>query len=195
MYNKLNITENYLKVLALFTKGYDKEYYIREVHKLLRISPRTAQLLLNDLEKKTVLLSRRRGKIKTYSIRNTVLAKEYLILAEQYKKICLFQNKPLIKEVITKIIPYIKGVGVIFGSYAKGLERKDSDLDVFIIGACNINNIKKASKTYGVNISVKTYPLKVVKKNLRKDVLIKEVLNNHVVFLNVERFVRLVLNE
>ncbi|MCX6710529.1 MAG: hypothetical protein NTZ02_00385 [Candidatus Woesearchaeota archaeon] len=49
MYNKLNITENHLQALSLFTNGFEREYYIREVGKLLRISPRTAQLILEDL--------------------------------------------------------------------------------------------------------------------------------------------------
>ncbi len=41
-----------LKVLTLFTEGYNKEYYIREVEKLLKISSRTALVTLDKLEKK-----------------------------------------------------------------------------------------------------------------------------------------------
>ena len=45
MYNKINITENGLQIISLFTNGFDREYYIREVEKLLKISSRTAQLM------------------------------------------------------------------------------------------------------------------------------------------------------
>ena len=51
MYEKLDITENTLKVLSLFTNGFDKTYYIREVERLLKISPQTSQVILEDLEK------------------------------------------------------------------------------------------------------------------------------------------------
>ena len=64
MYNKINITENHLQVLLLFTDGFDREYYIREVERLLKISPRTAQLILEDLEAKGILEPKTRGKIK-----------------------------------------------------------------------------------------------------------------------------------
>ena len=61
MYNLLNnnlrITENHLKVLSLFTSGYNKSLYIREVNRMLELSPRTAQLTLDYLESKGVLHS------------------------------------------------------------------------------------------------------------------------------------------
>ena len=55
MYKKVNITENHFRILSLFSNGFDREYYIREVQRLLKISPRTSQLILADLEKKAIL--------------------------------------------------------------------------------------------------------------------------------------------
>ncbi|MBU0471063.1 MAG: hypothetical protein KKF65_00435, partial [Nanoarchaeota archaeon] len=55
-----------LKILSLFTKGYDKYYYIREVEKLLGVSSRTALVTLAKLEKKGILESKTKGKIKIY---------------------------------------------------------------------------------------------------------------------------------
>jgi len=52
MYKKIKFTENTLQVLSLFTNDFNREYYVREVKKLLKISPRTAQLILEDLEDK-----------------------------------------------------------------------------------------------------------------------------------------------
>ena len=189
MYDKLNITENHLKILSLFTKGFDREYYIREVQKLCGISPRTSQIILEDLEKKLVLESSVKGKIKNYKIKKTVISKEYLSLVEQYKKILFLQNHPLILEIVEKISPLIDGIGIIFGSYAKGLEKPDSDLDIFIIGDCKGAEIEKVGDLYGIKLSVKKYPLDSFGKNIRKDILIKEVLRDHIVFLGVEKFI------
>ena len=68
MYEKVNITENTLQVLSLFTNDFSSEYYIREVEKILKISPRTAQLILENLENKGIVESKMRGKIKNYKL-------------------------------------------------------------------------------------------------------------------------------
>ncbi len=195
MYEKLNITENHLKVLSLFTRGFDKEYYIREVQRLLGISPRTAQLILDDLEKKTVLESDTRGKIRVYRIKKSESAKNYLLFTEQYKKILFVKTRPLIREIISKIIPFIDGIGVIFGSYAKGIEKKDSDLDIFVIGKCDLKEVKKISKIYGIDASIKLYPAKVFEKDMERDILIKEVMLDHIIILKLEKFIKVVMKD
>jgi PAS domain S-box-containing protein len=58
MYKKVNITENHLQILSLFTNGFENEYYIREIERLLKISPRTSQLILEDLERKTIRIEK-----------------------------------------------------------------------------------------------------------------------------------------
>ena len=193
MYDKLNITENHLQVLSLFTNGFNREYYIREVQKLLKISPRTSQLILNDLENKGILESKTKGKIKDYTIKRNSLSQRYIIFSEQYKAIAFLEKKLIIKEIIEKINPFIEGIGIVFGSYAKDIAKKDSDLDIFVIGKYNKEKIKKVSKTYGIEISIKCYPLKTFEKNLANDILLKEILKNHIIFLNVEQFIKEVL--
>ena len=189
MYKKIRMTENTLQVLALFTNDFNREYYVREVEKLLKISPRTAQLILEDLEDKGIIESKVRGKIKTFKLNPSEFTKRYLVFVEQYKVIAFLEKKLLIKEIIEKIAPHVKGIGIIFGSYAKGLEKKGSDLDIFVAGEYNDEEVKKVSKNLGIEISVKCYPLKTFEKSLTKDILLKEVLKNHVIFLNAERFI------
>ncbi len=193
MYKKLNITENHLKILSLFTRGFDKEYYIREVQRLLRVSPRTAQLILDDLENKAVLESETKGKIKLYRVKESDIAREYLIFSEVYKRISFFEANDLIREVLIKVIPNIKGVCVVFGSYAKGIQKKGSDLDVFVVGSYRKKEIDKMARMYGVDINIKSYPLRVFKKELRKDILLREILDDHVIVYGVEDFVDLVM--
>ena len=193
MYDKLNITENHLRVLCLFTNGFERDYYIREVGKLLKISPRTAQLILDGLENRGILESKIKGKIRAYTLKRNALSQKYIMFAEQYKAIAFLEKSLIIKEIIEKISPSIKGIGIVFGSYAKGAANKDSDLDIFVAGECNKKEIKKISKTYDIEISVKHYPLKIFERNFANDVLLKEILKNHTIFLNLEQFVRIVL--
>jgi len=193
MYNKINITENGLQIISLFTNGFDREYYIREVEKLLKISPRTAQLILEDLENKGIIESKVRGKIKSYKLKINELSNRYLTFVEQYKSIAFMEKNLLVKEVIEKISPFINGIGIIFGSYAKGISNKESDLDIFVVGDYEKEEIKKVSRNLGIEISIKCYLLKTFEKNVTQDILIKEVLKNHIVFKNTELFIQKVL--
>ncbi|MCX6816029.1 MAG: nucleotidyltransferase domain-containing protein [Candidatus Aenigmarchaeota archaeon] len=193
MYEKLAITENHLQTLVLFTRGFNKEYYIREVSRVLGMSPRTAQTVLDDLEKKAVLESTIKGKIRTYKLRSSGEARNYLILVEQYKKIIFMQKHSMVKEIIEKITPLIAGIGLVFGSYAKGLEKRGSDLDIFVAGECDKKEMAKVGETYGMEINAKVYPLNAFAKGIRKDILVKEVLADHVVFSNAGEFIGIVM--
>ena len=97
------------------------------------------------------------------------------------------------KEVIEKISPFINGIGIIFGSYAKGISNKESDLDIFVVGDYEKEETKKVSRNLGIEISIKCYPLKTFEKNVNQDILIKEVLKNHIIFKNTELFIQKVL--
>ena len=194
MYNKINITENYLRVLSLFTRGFDKEYYIREVQRLLKISPRTAQLILGDLEKKAVLESHTKGKIRLYKLRRTVEARDYSTFAETYKRIKFAEKSLKIKEIIDKLASSIDGIGLIFGSYAKGIEKKDSDIDIFIAGTYDKKEFERISSITGVKLDIKNYPLELFKSDFDKDILIREVLDNHIILFGSEHLINLIIN-
>jgi soluble P-type ATPase len=193
MYNKINITENGLQILSLFTNGFERDYYIREVEKLLGISPRTAQLILEDLENKGILESKKRGKIKSYKLRLNDCAKRYLMFVEQYKTIAFLEKSLMIKEIVEKITPHIQGIGVLFGSYVKGMEKKESDVDVFIAGSYNKEEVKRVSRNLGIEISVKCYPMKIFEKTVGKDIVLKEIAKNHIVIVNGEKFIEAML--
>jgi predicted nucleotidyltransferase len=191
MVTKINDVD--LRILTLFTKSYDKEYYIREVERLLKVSSRTALKTMAKLEKIGILESRKRGKIKTYSIRKTTLSREFFLLAEQYKKIQFLEKNQLIKEVLEKADAFMKGIVIVFGSYAKGTQKEDSDLDLFIVGTYDEKEIKNTGKKYGIDISIKSYPLPLFEKEIHDDILLKEIKENHILIKDVEGFVRRVV--
>ena len=189
MYEKINITENHLRILSLFTAGFEREYYIREVQKLLKISPRTAQLALAYLENSNILESKLRGKIRAYRLKKSYITKDYLILTESYKKILFMENNLMIKEICEKITPWTEGIVVLFGSYVKGIQKETSDLDIFVAGTYNKEKVDRISKLYGLAISIKNYPTKIFKSEINRDVLLREILDNHIVVSGSEEFI------
>jgi predicted nucleotidyltransferase len=197
-YNKIKgtqpISENQLKVLELFTRGFDKSYFVREVSRILSVSPRTAQLNLEALENKGVLESKTKGKIKLYELRKNNIVREYLQLVEMFKKINLLEKHDLIREIVNKMELHVKGIGLVFGSYVKGTEKKDSDLDIFIAGSYDKKEIDKLSGMYSIHISVKNYSLELFKEVWKNDILIREILNNHIIFKGTEEFIVTILD-
>ncbi len=188
---KVNNTD--LKVLSLFTKRYDREYYIREVEKLLNVSSRTALVTLAKLEKKGILESESKGKIKIYSIKKSSLSREFFVLAEQYKRIQFLEENHLIKEVLEKADAFMRGIVIVFGSFAKGIQKDDSDLDLFIVGKYDEHKIKEVGKKYGIDINIKSYPMKIFEKELHDDILLNEIMDSHVLIDDAEGFVRRVV--
>ncbi len=179
-----------LKILSLFTKGYDKEYYIREVEKLIEVSSRTALVTLAKLEKRGILESKTKGKIKAYSIKKSVLSREFFLLTEQYKRIEFLGKNHLVKEVLEKADEYMQGIVIVFGSYAKEIQKDDSDLDLFIVGTFDGEKIKETGNKYGLDINIKSYPMDIFEKEIRDDILLKEITKNHIIIKDAEGFVK-----
>lgn len=195
MSKKLDINENHLLILTLFTRGYRNEYYIREIAARLPISHGTVQTILCDLEAKQVLESSLKGKIRIFRVKPTPTAVEYLILAEIYKKIGMLKETPYISELMEKIDPYITGCAVIFGSYAKGTATEESDLDLFVAGECDRSAIDQTARKYAIEVNIVMYPRDAFSQGLTTDHLIREILDEHIIWKGTEFFVRTVMAE
>jgi|SRR3989339_1070273 len=71
----------------------------------------------------------------------------------------------------------INGTGIVFGSYAK---KKDSDPDILIASQFNKESIDHLSKTHHISIRIKNYLLKIFDRAISRDILLKEILDNHI---------------
>jgi predicted nucleotidyltransferase len=87
----------------------------------------------------------------------------------------------------------MQGIVIIFGSYAKGIQKEDSDLDLFIVGAYDKKKIKNTGKKYGIDINIKSYPLQLFEKEIHNDILLKEIKKDHILIKDAEGFVRKVI--
>jgi len=185
MTKKLNIL--HLRVLSLFT-GYSSQLFIREVARKLGISSRTALLALDDLERFGVLEAFPKGKLILYDLKRTPVLENYLCLAETYKRTIFLDKHPRINSLISNLDADII---IIFGSYAKGLEKSGSDIDLFIIGDYDKKVVEDFENTYNISVDIKKYNIGVLKST---DVLMREVIRNHVIISGTQRVVRQILS-
>lgn len=161
------------------------------ISKKKKLNQKTVSSYLNLLEKEHILKSKIEGKNKLFflNLNNMEIVKNFIIATEHLRTIEFFKKNILVKEVSEKIKKHIKGEAVIFGSYAKGIEKEDSDLDILIVGKCNETEIEKISDIFKLQISLKIYP------KIKKDILIQEVLKNHIIIKNAELFVEGIIDE
>lgn len=180
-------------VLSLYTHGFERSYYIREVCRLLPVSHGTAQNALVFLLRKKVLTSAVMGKIRTFSLARNDTARQYLVFAELYKRLLFFERRPFEGEVLLQTQPLVTGCATLFGSYAKGVEHEGSDLDLFVAGSCDEAAIRQKGRMYGVDINLKVYPKDLFSQYFRSDPLLQEVLLNHVIMNDPEYFINTVV--
>ena len=106
--------------------------HIRKISKKLNQIPSTTQRILKKLEKEKVVDFELQGKNKIYFLKPTIEARVYLKMSEEYKLLKLIQN-PFMKSIVKEIISIINcEMILIFGSYAKNLEKNSSDIDIYI---------------------------------------------------------------
>ncbi|MEK6926532.1 MAG: nucleotidyltransferase domain-containing protein [Nanoarchaeota archaeon] len=155
--------------------------HLREIARILNESHSTILRRINELVKENVLDYKKEGKNKVFFIKNNLKAKNYVYSAEIHKLNKILGKYPELSitfEDIKKNFP--KGIIILFGSYAKGIPKHASDIDVYL--ETNDNNLKNKIKGINSKLSVK------IGKFDSKSLLIKEIIKNHIIIRGLEDF-------
>ena len=139
------------------------------------------KLIEQYCEENNIVDYKRIGRNKTYSLKPSIEAKEVVYITEHEKLLSILSTYPLLKKIIQEIKAHkeIK-LAILFGSYAKRLAHKDSDIDIYI--ETENKNLKKEIESINTNINVK------IGKYNKNSLLIKEIEKNHAIIKGVERF-------
>jgi predicted nucleotidyltransferase len=165
--------------------------------KLLETSHVTLLPHLRKLEKNKILISRRVGKNKEYSLNpDNIITKDLLIIAEKLEAIRYLQKNFLLKKIAEQLLTLnLAGTIIVFGSYAKNYATEASDIDIFHLGKLKetqMQEIRKLGKIYGKEINIKTTTVENFIDGLKTgDTLTKEIVKNHVIIQNPDLFINL----
>ena len=180
------------KVLSLYRSNYEASLHARAIGKLLNTSHMTLLPHLKRLEELKILNSTTVGRNKQYTLnKENSLTKHYLTITEQLATLKFLEESFLIR----KFVEHLNSIDIVnplilFGSYAKGYATEKSDVDVFCIGKIpksQLAHIKNFENTYGKQINVKIVSTENFNDGLRTgDILIKEVIKNHIVICNAD---------
>jgi len=186
---------NYFKALSLFRTDYAMSLHVRAMANLLNVSHMTLLPHLNRLEELKILQSTKVGRNKNYRLnQDNILTKYYLTTTEELVTIEYIEKN----QFIRKFAEHLNNLDtsnplVLFGSYADNSATDESDIDLFSMGTLSkdqTSHIKKFEATFGKKINVKTATTENFNAGLRTgDILIKEIVRNHIILRNPDPFV------
>lgn len=113
-------------ILKLFLDNPETEFHIREIAKLLHISPTSATDYLEGFRSRSLLTRRKERNHVLYKAKTD--NKLYKFKKLSYN---LFRLAPLIEYIETEL-NYPDAI-ILFGSYARAENTKESDIDIFIL--------------------------------------------------------------
>ncbi|MEK6863354.1 MAG: nucleotidyltransferase domain-containing protein [Nanoarchaeota archaeon] len=155
--------------------------YVRGIAKKLNESHSTIFRKLNNLKGKNVIDSRKEGKNKIFYLKDNIIARSCILQAELHKLTKLLRHNPELGIIFEEILKKTdETLIVLFGSYAKGLAKKNSDIDIYI--ETKNRNVKKIVGDIHSKISVKIGTFDT------KSPLIKEIIKDHIIIRGIEVF-------
>jgi len=167
-----------LEIILSLVKG---KAHLREIARAINEPLSNVLRRVEKLKKENVLDYKQEGKNKVFFIKNNLNSRNYIYSAEFYKLSKLLSKYPnlsIILEDAKKNAP--KGMIILFGSYAKGTAKEDSDIDIYI--ETTDNKIKNKVQELNTKLSIKTGKFDL------NSLLIKEIIKNHVIVRGVEDY-------
>jgi len=158
------------RLLGYFFEEPEREFYVRELAKLLKKSPTTISKYLDILKKEQLLIS---SKKFNHLLFKADVNRKFKDSKLNYN-LCLIRNSGLLDYLKDKL-NYPEAI-VLFGSFAKAENVKKSDIDILIVSSVKKKlDLKNFEKKLGHEIQVFAYSGKEL-SSLKN----KELLNNFI---------------
>jgi predicted nucleotidyltransferase/DNA-binding HxlR family transcriptional regulator len=173
-----------LEIVQILLQG---ENHLREIARELKTNHMMVVRKIRELLGDNVVDFKQIGKNQVYFLKKNTESRSLILMSQQYFLLRFIKKNPSLRDVINKIQEdsQIK-LALIFGSYAKGLNKKDSDLDIFI--ETSELEIKKKYSRLDSKFSIK------IGKYDRDENLIKEIEKKNILIKGGEVYYEKVFN-
>jgi len=172
------------KIVLTFVYNRGTEFYLSEIARMVKTSAGTAQRELNRLLSQDLITFKKRGNLNIYKLNQS-----YTLLEEVESIV----RKTLGIEVQLKNeLRTVSGVrfAFIFGSYAKGGFRSDSDIDLFVIGTASDEDvfsvIRKIEDSIGREINYRLASEKEFIEKAKESSFYREILESPLMLIGEE---------
>ncbi len=180
-----------VQLLVPFTRDYFQELHASQLARILQLPQKTTARKLERLGQAGALCYRRIGRNKHYFLNPSIIF-SILSLLENHKSLeFVFQHSQvslLLKELSSKYSL------ILFGSYAKGTAKTDSDVDL-VVFARKSKKIKAVLDKYPFRISVQYATITLWEKRLKEgQPLAKEIAKDHILFGEKEKIIKTLMD-
>lgn len=179
MLEQLFTSKTRIRILSLLMFNQDKEYHLREIARLINVSPKHVGKELEKLMKINLVTRYEKGNMSIYSI------KKNNIILNELKQI--FIKTDYLGEIIRKELKGNIKYAFIYGSFAKGEETENSDIDLFVIGDIReddlIKIIQTLEKRMGREINYVLWNENTFKQRAKSHHLLKTIKMSKIVML------------
>ncbi|MBU4369287.1 nucleotidyltransferase domain-containing protein [Patescibacteria group bacterium] len=179
-----------IKLLTLFFTNQGKDFYLREIEKLIKENITSIRRELISLKKIGLFSEYLRGNNKYYK-----LNKDFPLYSEL--KNIIFKTTG-IKGILERTLKKIKNIKLsfIYGSYAKGVEKEKSDIDLMIIGSPNytqtLKSLKNIEKKLNREIDFIIYSEEEFAEKMKNNYFVRTVIESPKINLinNVDEYIK-----
>lgn len=191
MYDFIFKSKSRSALLRIFFLNNEKDFYIRELARMVGTSAGNTQKELLKLEKEGILKSTKKANLRFFSLDNSYP------LHEELKR--MVEKTLGIEHELKKALKSIKGLefAFVFGSYVKGDFKNLSDVDLFVIGDMDeddlITKIQNVEKNTNREIDFHIAKLKEFSEDLKKKFFYQEIVKNYILLTeNDDEFKKLI---
>src|SRR3989344_8049031 len=140
------------KIGEFFLDNPHEEIYLRELSKKLDLSPSVIKKYLDLFLKEKFILEQRKANLRYFKANLNNLFYKHIKIAYNINLLL----KSGIVDYLKNEIPNVSSI-VLFGSLAKGLDDKKSDIDILIIGKNKHVNLNKFEEKLNKEITLHIY--------------------------------------
>jgi predicted nucleotidyltransferase len=182
MLQKLFSSRARVEILSTFLMNPEGERYVREVARITGEDYKNVSRELRNLEEIGLLSSRNEGNLKFFGINKG------FVIYDELKSIFMKTKGAVgvLKEAVSRgrEIDY----AFIYGSFAMGTERAESDIDVMVIGGISLEGVlallRGPEEILSREINVSLYDLQEIQRRVKdSDPFIREVLGGSKIML------------
>ena len=173
------------RILEIFFDYPERDFHIREVSKLVKISPTTVSCYLDSMRKEGLLeCKKERGYFLFRANADNMNFKE----EKKHHNIIRLINSGIL-DFLNKELNYPSAI-ILFGSFSKGENIKGSDIDLFVLSDCKKElDLSHFEKKLGSSIQIFVYGRKDFESlKLNSKELLNSIINGTVMSGFIEVF-------
>lgn len=180
MLENLFTSKTRTRILGVLILNSNREFHLREIARKIDITPTYVKKELKNLQKLNLIVTSKKGNLSLFQINRDS------IIFDELKSI--FIKIEYFGELLKKSLKELKiDFGFIFGSFAKGIENTESDIDLFVVGEVDENDlltiIQEIERQTKREINYIVWKKADLMERAKKHHLLNEIAKNPVIML------------